>query len=223
MSAGVPPCAWRARPSSGWGGRAVHPGGAEACTPASCAGRARPRACERRAAAAGWWVPAEPTVLRLFTGPPPNSDAVSAGSPPPLLSRSVRDGNAARMLSWVSGALAAIPLDGAAALGLLVLALVRKRAVAAGSAGSGDVRNHHRAATVGRATTHALRRGRAAGRSQHRRVRRSHGSSAAHTWASRRTRHAREPVSCRGSNPGVAELPIRREATPACIAGAGST
>ena len=35
------------------------------CTPASYAGRARRRACERRAAAAGWQVPAEPTMPRL--------------------------------------------------------------------------------------------------------------------------------------------------------------
>ena len=33
--------------------------------PASYAGRARRRACERRAAAAGWHVPAEPTMPRL--------------------------------------------------------------------------------------------------------------------------------------------------------------
>ena len=131
-------------------------------------------------------------------------------------------GNAARLL-WVSGALAAVPLDGAAALGLLVLALVRKRAVGAARAVTGSLRNHHRAAAVGRASSHALRRGRAAGRCQYRRIRRPHGASAAHTWASRRTRHAREPVSCRGSNPGAAERPIRRDATPACIDGAGST
>ena len=35
------------------------------CTPASYAGRARRRACEWRAAAAGWQVPAEPTMPRL--------------------------------------------------------------------------------------------------------------------------------------------------------------
>ena len=35
------------------------------CTPASYAGRARRRACERRAAAAGWQVPAEPTMPQL--------------------------------------------------------------------------------------------------------------------------------------------------------------
>ena len=35
------------------------------CTPASYAGRGRRRACERRAAAAGWQVPAEPTMPRL--------------------------------------------------------------------------------------------------------------------------------------------------------------
>ena len=35
------------------------------CTPASYAGRARRLACERRAAAAGWQVPAEPTMRRL--------------------------------------------------------------------------------------------------------------------------------------------------------------
>ena len=33
--------------------------------PASYAGRARRRACERRVAAAGWQVPAEPTMPRL--------------------------------------------------------------------------------------------------------------------------------------------------------------
>jgi hypothetical protein len=136
--------------------------------------------------------------------------------------RGRRGGDAARML-WVSGALAAIPLDDAAVLRLLVLALVRKRAVGAGSAGSGSLRDHHRAAAVGRATTHALRRGQAAGRSQYRHIRRPHDSSAAHTRASRRTRHAREPVSYRGSNPSAAELRIRCDATPACIDDAGST
>ena len=37
--------------------------------PASYAGRARRRACERRAAAAGWQVPAEPTMPRLNSQP----------------------------------------------------------------------------------------------------------------------------------------------------------
>ena len=56
------------------------------------AGRARRRACERRAAAAGWQVPAEPTMSRLNS----QVQALSAGSAaPPSVHDAAASGTAA--------------------------------------------------------------------------------------------------------------------------------
>ena len=67
--------------------------------PASYAGRARRRACERRVAAAGWQVPAEPTMPRLNSQVLGFQAVLSAGSAPPAASVRHEGGFGARSLA----------------------------------------------------------------------------------------------------------------------------
>ena len=113
------------------------------CTPASCEGRARPWACERRAVAASWRVPAEPTVSRLNSHVPRLPARVVRLMPPPpvALGRMGADAIACTAATTAAAAAAAVATAAAAATAAVATAAAAAAVLASSSASCSEPLN----------------------------------------------------------------------------------